>query len=205
MHVQTCTHIRVHACVCVCAFSKLRRRRQSKTKAKLLWASSCCCFCFVIRNCFGLCAESCFEIGYSLIPRSSEVEANEWLRWKLCRENVNNKKLPALSLTNWSCSHALMRALCLSLPLSLYKLRHMINKAALLLSFSRTSAGNLRIGLATPCPVLPLRYTQFQCQGCPQTCTVPSPSYLSVVLSLSSHWVTLKERKGSSCFTATTQ
>lgn len=45
-------------------------------------------------------AESCFEIGYTLIPRSSEVEANEWVRWKLCRENVNNNKLPALSLTN---------------------------------------------------------------------------------------------------------
>lgn len=53
MHVQTCTQLRVHACVCT--YSKLRRRRQSKTKAKLLWASSCCCFCFVIRNCFGLC------------------------------------------------------------------------------------------------------------------------------------------------------
>lgn len=152
-------------------------------------------------------AESCFEIGYTLIPRSSEVEANEWVRWKLCPVNVNNNKLPALSLTTWSCSHALMCALCLTLvlSLSLQKLRHTIGNTALLLSFSRTTADKVRLGLATPRPVLPLRYTQIQCQGCPQTCTAPPPcpaSYLLVVLSLSSHWVTLKERKGSSCFTA---
>lgn len=108
IRVHTCTYMHVCA-VAICD-------AVGKTKSKLLLASSCCCF-FVIRNCFGLCAESCFEIGYTYIPRSSaEAEVDEWA-WKLYRKR--KQKMPALCLTNWSCSHALTRALCLSLPLSL--------------------------------------------------------------------------------------
>lgn len=62
----------VQACMCIAVANC---DAEGKTKPKLLLASSSC---FVIRNCFGLCAESCFEIGYTFIPRSSEAEADEW-------------------------------------------------------------------------------------------------------------------------------
>lgn len=166
MQFYTCPYMYIHAAICDAV---------GKTKSKLLLASSCCCF--VIRNCFGLCAESCFEIGYTFIPRSfAEAEVDEWPG--SCTENVNNNKKNAGTLSNKLelLSRPNTRSLSLSLPLSFsccacQKLRHTISSSfSASLSFSRTSAGKQRIGLATPRPV-PLRYTQFQCQGCLQTCT----------------------------------
>lgn len=170
MHVQTCTQLRVHGCVCT--YSKLRCRRQSKTKAKLLWASSCCCFCFVIRN--------CFEIGYTLIPRSSEVEANEWVRWKLCPVNVNNNKLPALSLTTWSCSHALMCALCLTLVLSLSSEIASYNSFASLIFKDNRRQSTLWSGNAASCIAASLHSNSMSGLPANLYCPSPLPCFLRV-------------------------
>lgn len=204
MNPYAVLYVSIHVCTSMHVYcrSKLRRRRQNKAQTTF---SQFKLFCYT-----KLFWTLRWKLFWNWIHFYS-TKLRSWSWWMAaeagsCTENVNNNKLPALCLTNWSCALFVSHSFCLSLSCrACVKLRHTISSSfSALLSFSRTSAGKQRLGLATLRPVPPLRFASLNFNvrvACKPVltcsfCDAPPHSLSSCqALSLSSNWVTLRREK----------